>query len=141
MIMRMAEPFQALLALQRALDTTRQSDWSRADTTSGGGFPPINVFRQQDDFVLIAELPGVNKSDLDIQVKSDYVRIAGKKTIAYDEHHSVHRRERVSGQFDRTFQLPARIDPERVNAEFRDGMLAVYLPRAESDKPRSVSVA
>ena len=141
MIMRIADPFQALLAFQRALDTTRRSDWFGTGTTSTGGFPPINVFRQQDDYVVVAELPGIDKNDLDIQVKNNQVRIAGKKTIAYDEKQSVHRRERVAGQFDRTLRMPGQIDPDRVKAEYRDGVLAVHLPRAESDKPRSVPVA
>lgn len=140
MVMRMTEPFQALLALQRALDTTRQSDWFGTETTSTGGFPLINIFRQNDDYVMVAELPGVDKNDLDIQVKNRQVRISGKKSIAYDEKQSVHRRERVSGQFDRTIQIPAQIDADNVKAEYRDGVLALHLPRAESDKPRSVPV-
>jgi len=52
----------------------------------------------------------------------------------------VHRRERVSGEFDRTLSLPIELDPNGIKAEYRDGLLALYLPRAESDKPRSIKV-
>ena len=89
---------------------------------------------------LVAELPGVKKEDLDIQVRGDTVRIQGKKTIAYDESASVHRRERAAGQFDRTLTLPAEVDAAKVAAEYRDGVLTLRLPRAESAKPRTVTI-
>ena len=52
----------------------------------------------------------------------------------------MHRRERVSGEFDRTLSLPVQVDPDRIKAEYRDGLLAVFLPRAESDKPHSIKI-
>jgi Hsp20/alpha crystallin family protein len=67
--------------------------------------------------------------------------ISGKKTINYKEGVSVHRRERVSGEFDRTLSIPVQVDPDGIKAEFRDGVLALLLPRAESDKPRSIKIA
>ena len=54
---------------------------------------------------------------------------------------SPHRRERIAGSFDRTITLPIRIDPDRIKAEYRDGILALFIPRAESDKPRSIKIA
>jgi HSP20 family protein len=100
----------------------------------------INVFNDGDDFVVVAELPGVKKEDLDIQVRGETVRIQGKKTIAYDENASVHRRERAAGQFDRTLTLPDDVDAQKVSAEYRDGVLTLRLPRAESAKPRTVTI-
>jgi HSP20 family protein len=82
----------------------------------------------------------VNKEDLDIQVTGDTLRIQGKKTIAYDESASIHRRERAAGQFDRTLTLPDDVDAARVSAEYRDGVLTLRLPRAESAKPRTVTI-
>jgi len=140
MITRFTDPFDALLGLQRALDARLASDWLRDATASRGPLPPINVFQQGDDFVAIVELPGVNKDDLNIQVKENTIRLSGKKSVEYKGGASVHRRERVSGEFDRTLSIPVRIDPERVKAEYRDGILAVFLPRAESDKPRTVKI-
>jgi HSP20 family protein len=68
---------------------------------------PINVFQQGHDFVAVVELPGVNKNDLEIQAKENAIRIAGKKSINYDDRVNLHRRERVSGDFDRTIRVPA----------------------------------
>jgi HSP20 family protein len=80
------------------------------------------------------------KEDRDVQVRGDTLRIQGKKTIAYDETASVHRRERAAGQFDRTVTLPADVESAKVAAEYRDGVLTLRLPRAESAKPRTVSI-
>ena len=59
----------------------------------------------------------------------------------YSEQASLHRRERLAGRFDRAMTLPVEINPDGVRAECRDGILAVFLPRAERDKPKSIQVA
>ena len=141
MVVTFSDPFDALFDLQRALEARRASDWLRDATTSMGPFPPINVFQQGEDYLAIIELPGVNKDDLEVQAKENLIRISGKKTINYKEGVSVHRRERVSGEFDRTLSIPVQVDPDGIKAEFRDGVLALLLPRAESDKPRSIKIA
>jgi len=105
-----------------------------------GAYPPLNVFRQGDDIVLITELPGIHKKDLDIQVKGNTIRIAGSKAVQYGDSAALHRRERLAGRFDRAITVPVEIDADRVKAEYRDGILALYLPRAERDKPKSITV-
>ena len=132
-------PFDPLLRLQEALDAFRTSNW--LDTgPSAAGYPPCNVFRSGDDYVIITEVPGVKKADLGVQVKGRTVRLSGTKSVDYAEKASVHRRERLAGQFDRAITLPIEVDPEGVKAECRDGILALFLPRAEADKPRSITV-
>jgi HSP20 family protein len=135
-----SDPFEALFALQRALDSRLASDWM-ADTTAGtGSYPPINIFQQGDDFVAVIELSGVDRNDLQIEAKQNTIRISGKKTIAYDQGASVHRRERVWGTFDRTLSVPVQIDADGIRAEYRDGVLALFIPRAERDKPRTIKI-
>jgi len=136
-----SDPFEALFALQRALDARIASEWMGRGTAAIGSFPPINVFQKGDDFVAVVELPGIDKNDLEIEVKENTLRISGRKTIAYGEQASVHRRERISGVFDRTVSVPIRIEPNGVRAEYRDGMLALFMPRAEADKPRAIKVS
>ena len=132
----------ALLDLQRAIEASRRSGWFGSTTTTGyGTFPPVNVFRQGDDFVLVAELPGVDKEGLDLRVKGRQVRIKGTKKIEFADGVSVHRRERRSGTFDRVLAIPADIDGDKVKAEFRDGVLALHLPRSEADRPRSIQIS
>ena len=140
MAMTYTDPLDALFALQRALDARMASDWLRDATTSRGPFPPINVFQQGEDLLAVIELPGVRKDDLELQAKENVIRISGKKTVSYREGVSVHRRERVSGEFDRTLTIPIQIEPDGIKAEYHDGVLALFLPRAESDKPRSIKI-
>jgi len=140
MITAFADPFDALLNLQRELETRLSSDWLQDLTTTRGPFPPINVFQQGDELLAIIELPGIERNDLQIQAKDNTIRISGKKSIQYPDRVSVHRRERMFGEFNRTLTLPVSIDPDRIKAEYRDGILALFLPRAESDKPRTIKI-
>ena len=135
------DPFDALSSLQQALDAFRASDWLTSGPSGGGGYPLLNVFRKGDDFVVVAEVPGVRKSDLQVEVKGNTIRLAGAKSVAYPEKASLHRRERLAGRFDRAVTLPVEIDADGVKAECRDGVLALFLPRAERDKPKSIPVA
>ena len=134
------EQLHALLTLQRALDRSLDSDWLRGSTTGSGTFPPINIFQQGEDFVALVELPGVSKDAVEIQAKDRSIRLSGRRTITFQDTASVHRRERVSGVFDRTITLPVQIDVDRLRAEYKDGVLALFIPRAESDKPRAIKI-
>ena len=133
-------PFEALLRLQQALDTSRASDWLDAGPSGGGAFPPVNAFRKGDDFVVIAELPGVERADLDLQIKGRTIRITGRKAAKYPETAGLHRRERLFGRFDRVMTLPVEIDADKVEATYADGMLALLLTRAAHDKPRRITL-
>jgi HSP20 family protein len=135
------DPFDALSSFQQALDAYRTSNWLEASFSGGGAYPPVNVFRKGDDFIIVVELPGVKKSDLDLQVKGRTIRLAGQKTVGYPEKAGLHRRERLAGRFDRAVTIPIEINPDGVKAEYRDGVLALFLPRAERDKPKSIKVA
>lgn len=141
MPMMFSDPFNALSQFQEALDTFRTSGWLGSGPSAGGAFPPINIFRKGEDFVAIAEVPGIKKSDLEIQVRGRTIRIAGNKNFGYGESASLHRRERMAGRFDRAFTVQFDIDADKVKAECRDGILALYLPRAERDKPKTIALA
>ena len=111
-----------------------------AERNCRGAFPAINLFQQGHDFVAVVEVPGVASSDLSIEAKDNSIRLSGTRAIDYGEKTSLHRRERVAGSFDRTITLPIRINPNGIKAEYRDGVLALFIPRAESDKPRSIQI-
>lgn len=134
------DPFRPLLNLQRTLDTFRTSDWLARGPSGTGAYPPLNVFRRGDDVVIVTELPGIRRDDVDIQIQDDRVRISGRKNIEYAEGASLHRRERVAGVFDRTVAIPIEVDADRVAAQYRDGVLTLVLPRAERGKPKSITI-
>ena len=141
MVIGYPDPFESLFTFQRALENRLSSDWLGSTTASMGTYPPVNVFQQDDDLVAIIELPGVNKDDLNIQAKENTIRIAGQKKIHYPENVSLHRRERLSGMFDRTLVVPMQIDPDGIKAEYNDGLLAIFIPRSEQDKPRTIEIS
>ena len=136
-----SNPFDALVQFQQALDAFRTSGWLGGGPSAGGAYPPLNVFRHGDDIVIVTEVSGVRKEDLQVQVKGNTVRIAGTKSVQYGDEVSLHRRERAAGRFDRAVTVPVEIDADRVRAECRDGILALHLSRAERDKPRSVAIS
>jgi len=136
-----SDPFETLMQFQEALDSFRSSAWLSTSTSGGGAFPALNVFRKKDDIVIVAEAPGLKKDDLEIQVKGRTIQITGGKTVNYGDRVSLHRRERTGGRFSRSLDLPVEIDADKVKAEYRDGMLAIFLQGAEHDKPRSIKIA
>ena len=138
MAMLFPDPFDTLLQFQQALDAFRASSWLEAGPSGGGSYPPLNVFRKGDDFVVITEVAGIPKDDLQIQVKGNTIRIAGSKSVGYGDKVAVHRRERLAGKFDRAVTIPVEVDPERVKAECRDGILGSGELQASSDGRKRV---
>src|SRR4029077_7634753 len=140
MIMRYADPFDALFAFQQALENRFSSDCLGGPTARMGSYPAIHVSQRGDDLVAIIELPGINKEELNIQAKENTIRIAGRKRVDYPDDVSLHRRERLSGDFNRTLVVPMQIEPDGIKAEYNDGLLALFIPRAERDKPRTIEI-
>lgn len=131
---------KTISALQAAMENATGSNWFGGRTASRGSNPPINVFEKDDSVIVVAELPGVNKDDIVIQVKDQSLRLSGRREIGRDEGASAHRLERRSYEFDRSLTLPFRVDADNTRADYRDGVLALVLPRAAQDKPHTVAI-
>jgi HSP20 family protein len=140
MVNGLARALDMLLDLQHSMDRAQTTNWSGPTTAGRGAFPPVNIFSDDGGVVVVAELPGVDKGDVEIEIRRDQVRIRGRKSIDYGEGASMHRRERQQGSFDRTLNVPFQIDAQRVEASQSNGVLAIRLPQAEADKPRTVVV-
>ncbi len=138
--MFLSSTLDTLLALQDALDVTQDTGYFEGATTNTGVYPTVNIFEKGGDLVLVAELPGIKKEELQLQVKGNTVRLAGERTINYGEKISYHRIERNSSKFDRTLKLPINVEADQVKAEYKDGLLVISLPRAEGDKPRQITI-
>jgi HSP20 family protein len=107
------------------------SDWS----------PAVDVAETPDEYVVKAELPAVRKEDVKVSVEGGVLRIAGEREQEKEEQSQrFHRVERVYGSFMRSFGLPDSVDEAKLNAEFKDGLLTVHLPKAKPSKPRSVDI-
>ena len=104
--------------------------------------PPVDIFQTGDhELVLKAELPDMSREDIDINIENFVLTIKGEKKIATDvKEEQFHHVERRYGTFTRSFSLPQTVDPNRVSAEYKNGVLSVRLPLREEAKPRSIKV-
>lgn len=104
-------------------------------------YPPMNIWTSADGIVIDAELPGADPKDVDISVQGDELTLNGKVN-AWDvaEGETYHRRERPSGTFSRTLQLPFRAATQSVKASYKNGVLRVTVPRSEEEKPKRIEI-
>lgn len=135
------DPVSGLQTLQRELERAFENPFGFDLGPSGRGvFPPVNVFSNQDHYVVRAEAPGVAPEDLEIETQGRTLTIRGKRTVASLEGGSFHRRERSAGQFSRSLQLPADLDVARAEASCKHGVLTIRIPKREEAKPRQITV-
>lgn len=108
---------------------------------SAGAFPATNLYEAGDAYVLTAELPGVRPEDIEVSMEGTTVTLRGERKIDHgDRETSAHRLERRAGSFRRAFELPLRVDPDKVEAVHRNGVLMLRLPKAAEHKPRQITV-
>lgn len=105
-------------------------------------FPAINVWTKSDSGqVIIAELPGISPEELDIKVIGETLTLSGSRDLPeQSEELKYHRQERGFGHFTRSIQLPFPVEADRIEASYEKGILKIWLPRAEGDKPRKIQV-
>ncbi len=104
-------------------------------------FPALNVWQNDEAAAITAELPGVDPADIDIQVKENVLTLSGeRKAPELPEGAAWHRRERAFGRFTRAIRLPFRVDPEKVEARFADGVLRIAVGRPDADRPRRIEI-
>jgi len=104
-------------------------------------FPAINIWTSEEGQLISAEIPGVNPDELDISVTGEILTLSGeRKPEQVGEDVRYHRQERGYGRFKRSIQLPFPVRTDGIEAAFKNGVLNVYLPRAEEDKPRKITV-
>lgn len=103
--------------------------------------PSVDISETNEEFVIKAELPGINKDDVKVAVEDGIVRIQGERKHEKEEKDKkFHRIERSYGSFLRTFSLPMNVDEAKIQAQFKDGLLTVRLPKSPTAKPKAVDV-
>ena len=131
-----ADPFRELRRLQEEMDRL-----AGAFTPAAASFPAVNLYAGRDGIAVSAELPGVAKDELEVHAHRDTLTLRGTRRPAAENEQAYHRRERRSGAFTRTIQLPFRVDPERIEARLENGVLRLSLPRPQEDKPRRIAIS
>lgn len=135
-----ADPFRELRRLQSEMDRLFSTFAPTAGAAMAGGFPAVNIYAGRDGVAVVAELPGVAREDLEVQVHQDTLTLRGTRRPAAEREEAFHRRERRSGSFSRSIQLPFRVDANRVQAQLEDGVLRLSLPRPDEDRPRRIEI-
>ncbi len=104
--------------------------------------PSCDIEEQDDRYVIKADLPGVDKKDIDVKLENGVISIRGEKQTEKETGKGTkrHRTERFHGSFARSFTLPDAVKDERVEANYKDGVLSLVIPKAEEAKPKSIDI-
>ena len=102
----------------------------------------MDIFENEGNLVLKAELPGIDPKDVDVRVENNVLTLRGERKFESEvKREQYHRVERAYGTFSRSFTLPNVVDTDKIKAEFKDGVLRVTLPQREEAKPKQISIA
>jgi HSP20 family protein len=135
-------PFQDLDRMKQLLDNVygRETDLPFPGV-SAGVFPSVNLTEDKENYYIRAELPGIQKDDLDIEATGNNISISGERKIpSLEEGARYHRREREAGKFSRVVGLPGDVDTGKVSAALKNGILKLTVPKAEKAKPKQISI-
>ena len=139
------DPFRDVSTVQDRMARMFNEIWGRnradQDSLSGSWMPPVDVRESKDALEITVELPGLEPKDVEVSVENGVLTLKGSRSFEKaPEGETYHRVERAYGSFERSFSLPTNVDPEKVRAAYRHGVLHLTLPKREEAKPRSISI-
>jgi HSP20 family protein len=130
------EPFS------REVDRLFDAFFGQGDREGRRWVPPVDLVEAEDHFVLKADLPGLTQDDVSIEVQDGTLSISGERKAEHEaRERGWYRIERSFGSFSRSLTLPEGVDPNGIQAEFRDGVLEVRIPKPEERKPRRIEIS
>ena len=134
-------PWRELESMQRHLSRVLDDSNLALGMEEGHWLPVVDIRETADAIVVHAELPGIDKKDVKVDVKDGVLTISGERKYEKDvKDENVHRIERSYGSFSRSFSLPTHVDINKVEARLEDGVLKVRLPKTETARPKSIDV-
>jgi HSP20 family protein len=132
-----------MMSINRVLDQAINDSW-HSDSAARVWVPALDVVEKRDAYIVIAELPGVSQSSVDLSFEQNILTIRGEKASPFDPAKDgelrVYAAERVAGTFERSIRLPEFVDGDRISAELRDGLLTVTIPKATAAQPRRIEI-
>ncbi|HEX8252300.1 MAG TPA: Hsp20/alpha crystallin family protein [Thermoanaerobaculia bacterium] len=142
---RYAAPQQDIKALQTQLNRFFEPFARFAvgdeDLVSGAWAPAVDVAETQEKIFVRAEVPGMRQEDIQIEFENGLLTLRGERKLEKADGVTWHRVERIYGNFSRSFTLPRTVDPEKITATYRDGILEVEVPKREEAKPKQIRIA
>lgn len=140
----MSDPFRELFDLQRSINklfNESYGDTGREGVALSTWAPAVDVFEDENSYLIKLELPEINREDVKVNLNENTLTISGERRLENEEKRDAyHRIERSYGQFYRSFSLPPNVNAETINAQFKDGVLRVTLPKKEEAKPKQIEV-
>ncbi len=140
---RSLSPWQGFEALRRRMERLFNEFMPEEseDVLQSRWLPVVDVSENKDNYVIHAELPGMKKKDVKITLQDDVLTISGEKKVEREEKDKTyHLVERSYGQFSRSFTLPAKVEADKIKAEFKDGVLNITLPKAPEAKAKEIDI-
>jgi HSP20 family protein len=135
------DPFDELTTLRNRMDRLSSRVAAGDETAMADWSPTSDVIEKKDEIVIKAELPGIDEKNVDVEIEAGVLTIKGERKAEKETEEKGYRRvERSYGSFLRSFTLPANVEPEKISANFANGLLEVHLPKKEGAKPRSIKV-
>ncbi len=139
------QPYGAVASLQDSINRLFSEAFPRSftdeDVSLSAWKPVVDIYDKTDSIVIHAELPGVSKENVSIEVKENVLTLKGErvdvKEVSEDK---FYRRERSFGSFHRSFTLPSAINPDKIKATFKDGVLEIEIPKPEEQKPKQIQI-
>ena len=117
------------------------SRWADFHSSLTDWNPIVDIYENDDQIVVKADLPGVEKKDIHVDVKNNVLTIRGERSFESEsKKQNLYRRERALGKFERSLTLPSKVDTEKINASYKDGVLKVEIPKPEGQKPKQITV-
>ena len=140
------EPARELQTLQQEVNRLFGGVFDTPTRTGNGGsrrwIPAMDLVEQGDHYVLRADLPGLSEEDVKVELEDNVLTIAGERKSEHEQREEgYYRFERAFGHFSRSLTLPKGIDPEGIQAHFKNGVLEVRVPKPEARKPRRVAIS
>lgn len=103
--------------------------------------PTVDIYDNDENIVIKAELPGIDRKDIVIDVKDGVLTLKGERSFDNEiKEEKYYCRERTFGKFERVFRLPAKVDPEKISADYKDGILKIDIPKPEEQQPKQITV-
>lgn len=135
------DPFQELASWSNRLNRSLNDVSTRTEDSFGAWAPPVDIFEKDHKLVIRAELPGVQKDDIEVGIENGVLTLKGeRKREAEFNEDNAYRLERVYGAFTRSFSLPTTVDPSKIEAVYKEGVLQVTVPKLEAAKPKKVQI-
>ncbi len=139
------DPFRELKSLQdemnRLFMTSTARGFGEEEMASGGWAPSVDIYESENEIVLEAELPGMERSDFEVSIENNIITLKGERKFERnDDGDNYHRVERAYGTFTRSFSLPRSVVANATTADFKNGILRVSLPKKEEAKALKIEV-